>query len=362
MTRILIAGGGTGGHLFPGLAVAQALKKRGAEILFVGTRIGVEAKIVPKYNYPLDYINVAGFKRGRLLSNLGFPVKVVQALLQSLGIIRRFRPQAALGTGGYVSGPILFIAALCGVPIILQEQNSYPGVTTRLLSRFARKVFLNFGEASRFLPKNAHWQQAGNPVRPGFAVGERSAVVAQWGLNPDLPTLLIFGGSQGAMSLNRATSQVLSELGKSCNLIWGRGERDTSDLSSWTGPGVLAARPFIDDMPSAYAAADLAVCRSGAMTLAELQAAALPAILAPFPHAAGNHQLHNALSYVKSGGAIVIEDKDLSGDKLLATIRILLADRQRLTQMRQALADLPKQDTAELIAAELLSTVSMGEP
>jgi len=354
MPRILIAGGGTGGHLFPGLAVAQALQKRGAEILFVGTRTGVEAKIIPKYNFSLDFINVAGFKRGRLLANLGFPVKVVQALLQSHRIIRRFRPQAALGTGGYVSGPILFIAALCGVPIILQEQNSYPGVTTRLLSRFARKVFLNFGEAARYLPKNAPWQQAGNPIRPGFALEERILAVAKWGLNPDLPTLLVFGGSQGAMSLNRATSQALSKLGKTCNLIWGRGERDASDLSSWTEPGVLAARPFIDDMPSAYAAADLALCRSGAMTLAELQTAALPAILVPFPHAAGNHQLHNALSYVKSGGAIVIEDKDFSGDKLLATIRNLLADPERLAQMRQALAALPKQDTAELIADEIM--------
>jgi UDP-N-acetylglucosamine--N-acetylmuramyl-(pentapeptide) pyrophosphoryl-undecaprenol N-acetylglucosamine transferase len=356
--RVLIAGGGTGGHLFPALAVASELKKRGADILFVGTRAGVEARIVPQHGYPMEFINVAGFRRGRIFSNLAFPGKVAASLLQSRRIIKAFRPQVALGTGGYVCGPVLLMAKLGGVPFMLQEQNSYPGVTTRILSRWARRVFLNFEEAGKYFPKGTRTQQVGNPVRPGFSSLDRTAAIQAWGLDPDLPTLFVFGGSQGAQSLNRAVSQVLGDLSRICNLIWSRGQQDQSSIEAWTGSGVLVVRPFIDDMPSAYAASDLAVCRSGAMTLSELQASALPAILVPFPHAAADHQKYNALSFTARGGALMIEDREFEGKRLLQEVGRLFADRGKLEMMRKALAVIPKQDAAGIIAEEVLKVAS----
>lgn len=352
--RVLIAGGGTGGHLFPALAVAEELKKQGAEILFVGTRTGVEARIVPQHGYPVEFISVAGFKRGRIFSNLSFPGKVAASLLESRRILRDFKPQAALGTGGYVCGPVLLMAKMARVPLLLQEQNSYPGVTTRVLARWARQVFLNFEEAARYFPKGTRWRHVGNPVRTGLTLLDKEAAVDQWSLNPDLPTLFVFGGSQGALSLNRAVTQALCELGSLCNLIWSRGPKDTSPVEGWTGPGVLAVRPFIDDMASAYAASDLAVCRSGAMTLSELQAAALPAVLVPFPFAAADHQKHNALSFAAKGGATVIEDREFNGGRLLGEVRRLLADQNSLAAMRQALTSQPRQDAAAIIAEEIL--------
>jgi len=350
----MIAGGGTGGHLFPALAVAQELRRRGAEVIFVGTRGGVEARIVPQHDFPLEFISVAGFKRGRVLANLALPVKVLRSLWESRRLVRRFRPDAALGTGGYVSGPALLMAHRAGVPVILQEQNSYPGVTTRMLARFARKVFLNFEEAARFFPSRTPWQTVGNPVRTGFAAVDRTQAVRRWELNPALPTLLVFGGSQGAASLNRAVGEVLGELGAVCNLIWSRGPKATAEVSGWTGPGALAVRPFIDDMPSAYAAADLGVCRSGAMTLSELQAAGLPALLVPFPFAAADHQRYNALAYARSGGAVVVEDKEFNGRRLLDEVRRLLGDPQALREMREALARLPRLEADRIIADEVL--------
>ena len=246
------------------------------------------------------------------------------------------------------------------MPLLLQEQNSFPGVTTRLLSRFAREVFLNFQEAASFLPEGTKWRHAGNPVRPGFSQLDRQEAINLWKLNSSLPTLLVFGGSQGAMSINKALTEILPQLGSHCNLIWSRGRLDLSEPAGWTGPGVMVVRPFIDDMPSACAAADLAVCRSGAMTLSELQAAALPAILIPYPFAAGDHQKRNAESFSKRGGALLIENRDLDGDRLLSEIRVLFDQREKLQEMRAALDALPKQDTAMIIADEMIS-IAGGE-
>jgi len=352
--RILIAGGGTGGHLFPALAVADELRKRGAEVMFAGTQSGIEARVIPQRDYPIRYLWLSGFNRRRILSNLLFPFKVLTSLLQSIQIIISFKPQAALGTGGYVCGPVLLVAALMGTPLILQEQNSFPGITTRLLSRLAKIVFLNFKEAASYLRDGIEWRHAGNPVRVGFDEVDREKAVARWGLNQNLPTILVFGGSQGAVSINRAIEENLPQLSERCNLIWSRGYIDKSDTSAWQGPGTLIMKPFIDDMPSAYAASDLAVCRSGAMTLSELQAAKLPAILVPYPFAAGDHQRHNAEVFCKYGGSVMIDNKDLTGERLFAEITKLLDDKDKVEKMRHALSELPEQNAAAAIADELI--------
>jgi len=352
--KIIIAGGGTGGHLFPALAVADELRKRGAEVMFAGTRRGIEARIIPTRKYPIEYIWLSGFSRRRVLTNLLFPLKVMTSLLQSVWILLKFRPQAALGTGGYVCGPVLFGAVLLRIPIFLQEQNSFPGITTRLLAKFAKKVFLNFEEAVSHLSPGLNWQQVGNPVRVGFGDLNRQEAVKFWKLNPDLPTLLVFGGSQGAISINRVITESLPSLSQKCNLIWSRGQQDTSRPIGWEGSGVLVEKPFIEDMSMAYAASDLAVCRSGAMTLSELQAVKLPAILIPYQYAAGDHQRHNAESYCKSGGAEMIQNDDLSEEVLFDHILALLGDSERLNRMCTALSELPESDAAAIIADELL--------
>lgn len=355
--RVLLAGGGTGGHLFPALAVAKILKSKGAEVRFVGTRAGVEARVIPGKGYLMDYLWLSGFQRRRILSNLLLPLKVMTSLLQSFLILAKFRPHVALGTGGYVCGPILLAAALCRIPLLLQEQNSYPGITTRWLARFAREVFLNFEEAAGYLPARAKWRHVGNPVRADFSHIDRQAALEKWGLNRSLPTLLVFGGSQGALHINHTVRTVSPRLGGICNLIWSRGHLDKSEPAGWTGPGVLVVESFIDDMPSAYAAADLAVCRSGALTLSELQAAALPAILIPYPYAAGDHQRHNAETFSRGGVAKMIEDRELDGERLLSEVKALFEKADELDKMRRALADRPQANAAEIIVQELLRFV-----
>jgi UDP-N-acetylglucosamine--N-acetylmuramyl-(pentapeptide) pyrophosphoryl-undecaprenol N-acetylglucosamine transferase len=303
---------------------------------------------------------LAGFKRRRILTNLLLPLKVLVSLVQSLVILLRYRPHSALGTGGYACGPVLLVAALMRVPLYLQEQNSFPGVTTRMLAKFAREVFLNFDDAASFLPGKVKWRHVGNPVRTGCSRVNSLDAQEKWGLNPALPTLLVFGGSQGAARINKAVHSSLENLGRVCNLVWSRGRSDSSEISRWQGPGVLVVEPFIDDMPAAYYAADLAVCRSGAMTLSELQAVGLPAILIPFPHAAGDHQRHNARAYADRGGAIVIEDREMDGDRLITEVSVLFVQREKLDQMRQALGERPPENAAVIIADELLRVAEEG--
>ncbi|TKJ41489.1 undecaprenyldiphospho-muramoylpentapeptide beta-N-acetylglucosaminyltransferase [candidate division LCP-89 bacterium B3_LCP] len=356
--RVLIVGGGTGGHLFPALAVADKLSEKGAQIIFAGTRAGIEAKLVPARGYSLKFLWLSGFKRNRIISNLLLPLKVLISLVQSLAIIWKFQPQAALGTGGYTCGPLLLIASLYRIPVFLQEQNSFPGVTTRMLARFARRVFLNFPEASEFLPKRTRWSQSGNPVRADIDQISREDALSKWGLDPSLPILLVFGGSQGAASINRAVNECLEELSAMCNLIWGHGSRDQKEVDSWTGKGKLIEKSFIEDMPSAYAAADLAICRSGAMTLSELQVANVPALLIPYPYAAGDHQMHNAIAYSKKGGAVVIPDAELNGTKLIAEVKNLLNNPEELKNMRSALSGIQSINASEMIAEEIIDSIS----
>ncbi|MCX6640479.1 MAG: undecaprenyldiphospho-muramoylpentapeptide beta-N-acetylglucosaminyltransferase [bacterium] len=360
-TRILLAGGGTGGHLFPALSVAEALDRKGAALVFVGTHHGIEARIIPDKGFPIEFLWLSGFQRRKLLSNLLLPLKVIAALAQSFAILRRYRPRAALGTGGYVCGPILLAATLCRIPFFLQEQNSYPGVTTRLLSRFAKGIFLNFPEAANHLTQPGKCRHVGNPVRIAFKELDRQTAVVKWGLNANLPTVLAFGGSQGAMRINTAVREALPELSSICNLIWSSGDKDNRDITGWSGPGVLVKKPFIEEMSSAYAAADLAICRSGAMTLSELAAAGVPAILIPYPFAAGDHQRHNAAAFVQAGGALMIEDNELTGARLCREIESLLKDRGRLETMRAAQRAIPRQDAADIIATALLEAAKGTE-
>jgi len=359
--RIVFAGGGTGGHIFPALAIADAVKamRPDAEILFVGTRDKIESRVIPRTGYRFVPIWISGFQRGLQLRNLLFPLKVAVSVMQSFLHIRRFKPHVAVGTGGYVSGPVLWAASRMGVPVVLHESNSVPGVATRLMAGRAQIVFTAFQETSAKLDRTDNVQLVGTPVRQSAGRVQRSEGLARFGLAAEKKTLLVLGGSLGAASVNNAVLPIVDRLAASgIQLLWQTGRYQDSAIQEtlrdktfgWVGP-------FIEDMESAYAAADLAVCRAGAATVAELAATGTPAILVPYPRATDDHQTQNARLLEQASAAIMIPDGDLDA-QLCSAVEELMANDARREAMRAAALRLTKADAARVIATALLDIVA----
>jgi len=338
--KLLVAGGGTGGHLYPAFAIVEAVTERcgPAEILFVGTRKGIEARKVPQRNFPIQFIWISGFRRSLKPENLLFPVKVVWSLWQAYRIIKKFNPTVVLGTGGYVSGPVLFMASRLGIPTLIQEQNSFPGVTTRMLAHRVNRVHLSFDSSRKYFKRQDNLVLSGNPVQKKFQIPEVSDAWQKFGLVAEKPTLIITGGSQGAHAVNQAILSVLPQIMQipEIQLIWSTGSADFETIQPACAPfaGRVFVQPFIDDMAAAYSISQLAICRAGAITLTELAIAGVPAILIPYPFAAGQHQLHNAIDVQNTGGAVVIEEAKLTPELLYATIFNLLNFPEQLKSMR----------------------------
>ena len=355
--RVLITGGGTGGHVYPGLAVAEALEELapGSEVRFAGTSRGIESVLVPRAGYRFATLPASGFRglggRARFL----FLVNFFLGFLRSVLMFLVWRPRVVLGTGGYVSAPVMLAARVLGITCALQEQNAVPGSTNRLVARWARRIYLGFGGAAKYF-KAARCLETGNPVRSEFLATARD------GEPPDERTgnrLLVFGGSGGAATLNAAVREAAE--------IW----CDRPDLSVLiqTGPkehaAVVAAYdavqsdritvvPYIDDMASALRRTDLVVSRAGAMTLAELQCLGRPAVLVPFPFATDDHQLRNAEDCAQAGAAVVLKDEACDGSALVRLVDELLDDTARLRGMADAAKALARPDAATVIAADLL--------
>jgi UDP-N-acetylglucosamine--N-acetylmuramyl-(pentapeptide) pyrophosphoryl-undecaprenol N-acetylglucosamine transferase len=335
--RVLIAGGGTGGHVFPGIALAEEVVGRHPEndAIFVGTARGLEATVVPAAGYPIELIQVKGLKGKGLATTLGNLLLVPGALFGSLAILRKWRPDVVIGVGGYASGPVVLAAWLLGIPTAVQEQNAAAGLTNRVLGRFVRAVFTAFPEAARYFPKRKV-QQLGNPIRRGMLDNFMRPSTAH-----DRPHLLVFGGSQGAHVLNMRVVEALPHLADLRDRLTlthqtGRGDREPVEKGYAATGFAPDVREFITDMVSAYAAADLVVCRAGATTLAELTVCQKPSILVPFPYAADNHQVINARSLVEAGAAVMIEERDLTGELLAREIRAILTQPERRQQMARA--------------------------
>lgn len=349
--RMIVAGGGTGGHLFPGLAVAQAAKAQDAktEILFVGSKYGIEATVLPRTEFAFAALAVRGL-RGRGLRGIAeFLQQIPLALLRSVRLVRSFRPHLVLGLGGYGSVPVVVAAWLCGVPSVLLEQNAHPGMANRLLARLARRVCTTFSEGARFFPAGKS-EQTGNPVRQ--LKSERQP-------EPGHFTIFVFGGSQGARSINRAAVGAVSALKGSLaglSVLHQTGGADVEWVERQYRDMQFSAEvhAFVHDMGDAYGRADLIVCRAGATTLAEITALAKPAILVPYPFAADDHQRANAESLVKRNAAEMILDSELSGDVLAKKISELHADPARRARMAAAASSLATPDAAERV----LSTCS----
>jgi UDP-N-acetylglucosamine--N-acetylmuramyl-(pentapeptide) pyrophosphoryl-undecaprenol N-acetylglucosamine transferase len=335
--RVLVAGGGTGGHVFPGVALAEEVVGRHPQndAVFVGTARGLEAKVVPAAGYPIELISVRGLKGKGLAGALGNLLLVPGALLRSIAILRRWRPDVVVGVGGYASGPVVLAAWLLRIPTAVQEQNATAGFTNRLLGRFVRAIFTAFPEAAEHFPRRKVLQ-LGNPIRRGLLENFMRPTAPH-----DRPHLLVFGGSQGAHALNMRVVEALphlADLKDRLTITHQTGARDREAVERGTAATGFAAdvREFITDMSAAYAAADLVLCRAGATTLAELTVCQKPAILVPFPFAADNHQVVNARSLVVAGAAVMVEERELTGERLAHEIRVLLVDGERRRQMAKA--------------------------
>jgi UDP-N-acetylglucosamine--N-acetylmuramyl-(pentapeptide) pyrophosphoryl-undecaprenol N-acetylglucosamine transferase len=371
--RILLTGGGTGGHVTPALATAHALRtlRPDVEVEFAGTADKLEARLVPADGWPFHEVAARPFRRSASPSNLAVPAVVARAALQVRRLIRERGVVAACVFGGYTSGPLAVGARLAGVPLVLHEQNAVPGLANRIAARWARTVAVSVpGVASSF----AHPERVvftGNPVRGDLVAADlgalREEAAAAFGLDPARRTLLVFGGSLGARRLNDA---VLAAAGRfpqpdQVQILHATGAKDAERVAAaWAGAAdgsapLVRCVPFLDRMDHAYALADLVLCRSGASTVAELTACGLPSILVPYPHAAADEQAANAAALAEAGGAVLVRDAELDAERLLAVAAPLLLDDARRAVMAAAARGLGRPDAAVAVARAILDAADL---
>lgn len=371
--RVIFAGGGTGGHLYPALAIAEGLRKkllpRECQISLVGSRRGIEYRKRHELGFPLELIPVRGFRRSLSWKNLLFPFSLIAAMIKSNNLLSRLKPDLVVGTGGYVSGPVVSRALARGITCAIQEQNSYPGFTTRKLAGKVKRVYLGFADAKKHLPDNSCTLLTGNPVRSDIGTVDRGEALKIFGLNEHKKTIVILGGSQGARSINNAVLAGLKDLPEDVQLLWqtGEGERERvqAELPKISaGCDNLSERVcllgFTTKMAAVYAAADIIIARAGALTIAEILASGAPSILVPYPFAAADHQTNNARSIEKNGAALVLIDADLSKDSKTGGVLQLatqaLADG-RAKSMRDNIASANQgadKSAVEMIVTDLL--------
>jgi UDP-N-acetylglucosamine--N-acetylmuramyl-(pentapeptide) pyrophosphoryl-undecaprenol N-acetylglucosamine transferase len=355
--RVVIAGGGTGGHLFPGIALAEEIMTRAPnqhDVLFIGTERGLEAKVVPQQGYKLELIEVSGLKRVGLWRFLRSLFALPAALVRCIQILRRYKPHVVVGVGGYASGPVVLAGWLLRLPTAIQEQNALPGVTNRILGRIVDHVFTAFPEAMRQFPEHKVLQ-LGNPIR--------RQLLDNYLLDPvphDKFHLLVFGGSQGAHILNQTMIEAipyLASVREKIRIVHQTGERELALVRHGYAQAGADAEvvDFIKDMSAAYAEADAIVCRAGATTLAELTVAKKPAVLVPYAAAADNHQELNARSLVQAGAAVMLLERELTGERLAKEIFALM-NPERRRQMEKAAAHLGRPEAAKEISDFLVET------
>lgn len=359
--KVLFAGGGTGGHLYPGIAMAEELKKLvpGISVSFAGTSQGIEFSEVPRLGYRLHLIPVRGLKRGHSPRELAGNIPILLGFAAALGkaytLVAREKPDVVVGTGGFVSAPLLIAAQLMGRKTLIQEQNAFPGVTTKLLSLLASEVHLSFDAARRYLMKSGKISVTGNPAR-SFMPTPSGLARKRFGLREDRTTLLVFGGSRGARSINNAVLSMLPSITASSNLVWQTGSLDYERIRQQVSPSAsLWIAPYIEDMGSAYSAADLVLCRAGASTIAELTNLGKPSILVPYPHATGDHQRYNAMALVEKGAALLVDDGMIGDPGTCETILALLLDPVKLGSMGIASGKLAYPDAAHRLALRIMA-------
>ncbi len=356
---VLIMAGGTGGHVFPALAVARLLREWQCEVTWMGTQKGLEARIVPANGFPIEWLTVAGLRGKGLLAWLLAPLRLLVALSQAVAIVRRRRPAVVLGVGGFATGPGGVAAWMLGKPLVIHEQNAIAGLTNRLLTRFARDVLEGFPGS---FPARVRARCVGNPVRRDISALPTPEQRLQARQGP--VRLLVFGGSLGAARLNDAVPRAVAALPAHLRPdVWHQaGERGHAQaVESYARAGVQGRiDPFIEDMAGAYAWADLVICRAGALTVSELAAVGLPAILVPFPAAVDDHQTFNARYLTDAQAAILIADADLTAERLARELQSLCPDRSRLLDMARRARGRAMPDAAETLAQAVLKAAEVG--
>lgn len=374
--RILMSGGGTGGHIFPAVAIAQEIQKRypNAEFLFIGANGKMEMEKVPQVGFKIEGLNIAGFDRGNLLANIKLPFKVISSLLKARKIIKNFKPHFAVGTGGFASGPALFIASQLGVPTFVQEQNSLPGKTNMFLAKKAKAVFTAYPEMQKFFGSTpTHF--LGNPIRSSIIADliDKAEAKEKLGLDKDKLTILSVGGSLGSKTLNDTWDEYAAQLiEKGHQLIWqtgknykqgvgdketrGEGESDNSQISNLESQ--ILKNEFISDMPLVYSAADIIVSRAGAIAISELAVVGKPLILVPFPFAAEDHQTKNALTLVEKNAAKMVKDKEMK-EKFWTTLMELCENEILRKEMSENLQFFAKPKATKEIVDRILFNVKM---
>jgi UDP-N-acetylglucosamine--N-acetylmuramyl-(pentapeptide) pyrophosphoryl-undecaprenol N-acetylglucosamine transferase len=361
--RIIISGGGTGGHVFPAIAIANALKEKvpDARILFVGALGRMEMQKVPAAGYHIIGLNISGLQRRLTWKNFQVPFKLCDSIVRSKNIVKRFKPDVVIGVGGYASGPLVRAAAKQGVPTLIQEQNSYPGITNKLLAKKADKICVAYEGMERFFPKEKIFL-TGNPVRHEVlqANDKRMEGLAYFGLSPDKKVLLIVGGSLGALSINEGVStHIESLISNGLQVIWQTGksyyEKAAAQVAAMHVSGV-SVHAFIDRMDLAYGACDVIVSRAGAIAISEICALQRASILVPSPHVAEDHQTKNALALVNMHAAILLPDNQVR-EKLSDVVNTLISDENKLIKLKENIARLYYRDSAKNIAGVALNLV-----
>ncbi len=362
--KVLLTGGGTGGHLFPAIAIAEEIlrQKPEAKIAFAGTERGIEATEVPKRNFTLHLISAVAFKRGyslkSLFENLKFPFRLMQSIDEAKELLEQEEPDVVIGTGGFVSFPVVWAAQDFGIPTLIQEQNAKPGWATRWLAARADEVHLTFESSRHYFSKRMPCVMTGNPTRRFELVAPEEARCF-FKVNPMRKTLLVFGGSLGARSLNTAIEKRLDDLLTRVNVIWQIGKTDYEAVATRVQPKEnLWLSAFIDRMDLAYSAADLVLCRAGASTIAELTNIGMASVLVPYPFAADNHQYFNAKALSEKGAAILIPNDEISSDESYKKILSLLEDDAKRKAMKQVAKTLGKPNAAEQIAQSAIRLAS----
>lgn len=362
--KIIISGGGTGGHVFPAIAIADAIKAKrpDTEFLFVGAKGKIEMEKVPKAGYKIEGLNISGFHRQNMWRNLSFGFKLLGSLWKARGIVKKFKPHAAVGVGGYASGPTLYMAGRSGVPTLVQEQNSYAGVTNKILAKQVDKICVAYKDMQRFFPKEK-LSLTGNPVRDAIRNmnASREEGLQHFGLDPNKQTIVVTGGSLGARSINKAmeaNADFIRQNGQ-VQILWQAGKLYIEEYSKGKAaecPNVKIVQ-FIDRMDLAYAAADVVIGRAGALTISELCLVGKPAVLVPSPNVAEDHQTKNAMALVQEKAAIMVEDKNAS-DLMIKKALEILWEKDWAAELSKNIKAMGKPNAAEEIAERVLGMVN----
>ena len=361
--KILLSGGGTGGHVYPAIAIANKIKEEHpeAEILFVGTAKGIESEIVPKYGYKIETVTVQGFKRKIDLDNVKRVFKLFKGLEQSRKVVKKFKPDVVIGTGGYVSGPVLFNASMSKFPTVVHEQNSFPGVTNKILSKVVTKVLTSFEDSHERFPEGSRDKLVltGNPVRKEILVARKNAARRNLGISEDKKMVLCYGGSGGSRKINEAMKLVVKNMvNEDVAFIFATGKGYHEEfMTSIEGLNLKPYQkvvPYLEDMANALAASDLVIGSAGAISLAEITALGKPTIIIPKAYTAENHQEYNAKSVENQGAGIAILEKNLTPETLNDAVFKLLGDREALIEMAQRSKGIGKPEAIDLIYNEVI--------